>query len=326
MSADAQTPERRRRAGLPAWSEPFSRPATARTSRRSTAVRPDRPARGRSGTATGTGIVVAIVDSGRRGRAIRPSAAGCARASGSSSTARTRRSSTTSRSTPSATGPPAPGSSIGLAPRRHDPVRARPRVGQPRARASRSRAGLEWAIEQGASIVNLSLSSRSEAMYATLHDLVDRAYFANVLLVCAANNVRGGELSVAVRGASSRSRPTTSAIRTSGSTTRAPPVEFGAYGLDVDVAWKDGGRIVATGNSFAAPHIAGLRGPDPGRPPDRDPVRDQDDPRRDGDPPARLRIRRGPGPDRTTPRPDGPDGARGRRGLRPVRKPWVSRA
>ena len=37
-----------------------------------------------------------------------------------------------------------------------------------------------------------------------------------------------------------------------------PPVEFGAYGLDVDVAWRDGGRIVATGNSFAAPHIAGL--------------------------------------------------------------------
>ena len=36
-----------------------------------------------------------------------------------------------------------------------------------------------------------------------------------------------------------------------------PPVEFGAYGLDVEVAWKDGGRIVATGNSFAAPHIAG---------------------------------------------------------------------
>jgi subtilisin family serine protease len=37
-----------------------------------------------------------------------------------------------------------------------------------------------------------------------------------------------------------------------------PPVEFGAYGLDVDVAWKDGGRITATGNSFAAPHIAGF--------------------------------------------------------------------
>ena len=49
--------------------------------------------------------------------------------------------------------------------------------------------GLQWAIERGASIVNLSLSSRSESLYGTLHDLVDRAYFANVLLVCAANNV-----------------------------------------------------------------------------------------------------------------------------------------
>jgi len=34
-------------------------------------------------------------------------------------------------------------------------------------------------------------------------------------------------------------------------------VEFGAHGLDVDVAWRDGGRITASGNSFAAPHIAG---------------------------------------------------------------------
>ena len=37
----------------------------------------------------------------------------------------------------------------------------------------------------------------------------------------------------------------------------APPVEFGAYGVDVDVAWRDGSRIRATGNSFAAPHLAG---------------------------------------------------------------------
>ena len=37
-----------------------------------------------------------------------------------------------------------------------------------------------------------------------------------------------------------------------------PPVEFGAWGVDVPVAWREGGRIVATGNSFAAPHVAGL--------------------------------------------------------------------
>ena len=52
-------------------------------------------------------------------------------------------------------------------------------------------AGLEWAITSGASVVNLSLSSRSEDYHALLHDIVEDAYFANVLFVCAANNVRG---------------------------------------------------------------------------------------------------------------------------------------
>ena len=37
-----------------------------------------------------------------------------------------------------------------------------------------------------------------------------------------------------------------------------PPVEFGAHGVDVEVAWKGGSTVVATGNSFAAPHVAGL--------------------------------------------------------------------
>ncbi len=106
-------------------------------------------------------------------------------------------------------------------------------------------------------MVNLSLSSRSEAMFGSFHDLADRAYFANTLLVCAANNVPGPSypslfaavVSVAAHDVADPEvwfyNPT-------------PPVEFGAYGVDVDVAWRDGGRIRATGNSFAAPHIAGL--------------------------------------------------------------------
>ena len=28
--------------------------------------------------------------------------------------------------------------------------------------------------------------------------------------------------------------------------------------MDVPIAWKDGGSTVATGNSFAAPHVAAL--------------------------------------------------------------------
>ncbi len=117
-------------------------------------------------------------------------------------------------------------------------------------------AAVAWTVEEGISIVNMSLSSRSEAMFASLHDLADRAYFANSLLVCAANNIPGPSypslfaavLSVAAHDVEDPDvwfyNP-------------APPVEFGAYGLDVDVAWRDGGRIRATGNSFAAPHLAG---------------------------------------------------------------------
>ncbi len=37
-----------------------------------------------------------------------------------------------------------------------------------------------------------------------------------------------------------------------------PPVEFGAPGIDVEVAWNQGQYLTCTGNSFAAPHIAGI--------------------------------------------------------------------
>ena len=115
---------------------------------------------------------------------------------------------------------------------------------------------LEWTIEQGIGIVNLSLSSRSEAMAERFHELADQAYFANTLLVAAANNVPGPSypslfaavISVAAHDVRDPDvwfyNP-------------EPPVEFGAHGLDVDTAWRGGTRIRATGNSFAAPHLTG---------------------------------------------------------------------
>ncbi len=118
-------------------------------------------------------------------------------------------------------------------------------------------AGLDWAIQRGANVVNLSLSSKSDAMFGTFHDLADRAYFANVLLVSAANNVPGPSYpslfsSVVSVAAHDVADPFVYYYNPE------PPVEFGAYGVDVDVAWRAGSRIIATGNSFAAPHVAGL--------------------------------------------------------------------
>ena len=117
-------------------------------------------------------------------------------------------------------------------------------------------AAIEWAVGEGIAVVNLSLSSRSESMFAAFHDIADRSYFANTLLVCAANNVPGPSYpslfaSVVSVAAHDVPDPDTWFYNPS------PPVEFGALGVDVDVAWRDGGRIRATGNSFAAPHLAG---------------------------------------------------------------------
>jgi len=117
-------------------------------------------------------------------------------------------------------------------------------------------AGLDWAIDQGATVVNLSLSSKSDALYGTFHELADRAYFANALLVSAANNIPGPSypsLFAAVVSVAAHDVPDAAVYYYN----PEPPVEFGAFGVDVEIAWKGGTTMIATGNSFAAPHIAG---------------------------------------------------------------------
>jgi len=116
-------------------------------------------------------------------------------------------------------------------------------------------AGIDWAVKQGASIVNLSLSSRSDALFGLLHELADEAYFSNVVLVCAANNVHVNSyptLFAAVVSVAAHDQPDPEIWYYN----PRPPVEFGARGADVRVAWRGGTTTVATGNSFAAPHIA----------------------------------------------------------------------
>jgi subtilisin family serine protease len=118
-------------------------------------------------------------------------------------------------------------------------------------------AGLEWAIERGLEVCNLSLSSKSESLYPVFHDLADRAYFRGIALVSAANNVLAPSypsLFSSVFSVAAHAEPDPWRLYYN----PAPPVEFGAWGVDVPVAWKDGGNTVATGNSFAAPHVAGL--------------------------------------------------------------------
>ncbi len=118
-------------------------------------------------------------------------------------------------------------------------------------------AGMEWAVEQGADVINLSLSSRSEALFADFHEVADQAYFAGSVLVSAANNAPGASypsLFSSVISVAAHEEPDPWRWYYN----PRPPVEFGAWGVDVPIAWKDGGSTVATGNSFAAPQVAGL--------------------------------------------------------------------
>ncbi|MGY1717259.1 S8 family serine peptidase [Geodermatophilus sp. SYSU D01106] len=116
-------------------------------------------------------------------------------------------------------------------------------------------AGLRWAIENGMHVVNLSLSSSRREHHGLFHDLADLAYFRRVLLVSAVNNSPAESypsLYSSVCSVAARPQP-----GPGWSFNPDPPVEFGAAGVDVDVAWLDHGAITATGNSFAAPVIAG---------------------------------------------------------------------
>lgn len=118
-------------------------------------------------------------------------------------------------------------------------------------------AGLRWAIDHGMRVVNLSLSTGKRDHFAALHEVVDDAAFAGVVLVCALDNAPGPSYpsqfaSVISVAATRDDDPFALAANP------APPADFGAPGIDVEVAWAGGATIVATGNSFAAPVVAGL--------------------------------------------------------------------
>jgi len=117
--------------------------------------------------------------------------------------------------------------------------------------------GLGWAVEEGFDVINLSLGETARDWALPFYEVCDEAYFRGCFIVTAANNVyRPGFPSLFASVTSVACNLAKDPLRFHYNPD--PPTEFLARGIDVEVAWRGGGRITGTGNSYAAPHISGI--------------------------------------------------------------------
>lgn len=120
-------------------------------------------------------------------------------------------------------------------------------------------AGIIWAADHGAQVINLSLGGTSAS--ATLQDAVNYAYSLDVTIVAAAGNVAVGSYSVLYPARLPHVIAVTAIDNTNtvaGFSRFGPEVDVAAPGVDIFSTLPAGTYGVDSGTSMASPFVAGL--------------------------------------------------------------------
>jgi len=127
-----------------------------------------------------------------------------------------------------------------------------------RGKASDFIAGLEWAVDNGAQIISISLRIWNTTTYSVT-DACDAAYAAGLLLVSSAgNNYGGGVTSPANHPSVMAVSAIDNADNIASFSSDGPDVELAAPGVEVYSAYRNGGYTFMDGTSMACPHVSGV--------------------------------------------------------------------
>jgi subtilisin family serine protease len=118
--------------------------------------------------------------------------------------------------------------------------------------------GLQWCIDNGMQVVNMSFGTSSDVQ--SFHDAIVAANNAGMVLVAAAGNSGPGDNTV-LYPAKYQEVIAVSATDKSDAvpywSSRGPEVELAAPGVDIYSTYKGGGYATLSGTSMAAPHVTG---------------------------------------------------------------------
>ncbi|MFA4880329.1 MAG: S8 family peptidase [Candidatus Doudnabacteria bacterium] len=116
--------------------------------------------------------------------------------------------------------------------------------------------GLDWCINNEIQVVNMSLGTSSNVQ--SFQDAVKKVYDAGIIQVAAAGNSYGGAVGYPAAYSEVIAVSATDITKTIASfSSIGPEVELAAPGVSIPSTWKGGAYKTASGTSMAAPHVTG---------------------------------------------------------------------